>query len=306
MSVEQKTARWVAQGIITANQGEQIVAFEKKQRVTPVALFSFSGAIAVGLGIISLIAFNWDALPDIAKISGLGVLMTLCAAFCAFFYEKKPVLFETGLVVGALLSLSGIGLTAQMFHLNGTVWKTALFWMVLIFPAAFLSRKTFLPSLFVTTGFFAFCDSPAGEKFFSFFFSSFPLSILFSVASFVLWYGTGIVKDKIVGWTPSLSFFTFAGALFALFVPFEDNMTAFAALFQWLLLAGMTCVALKKGRKPAFKVAFAATALRLLEFFIVTFKSLLATGIGLIVFGAVLWAAVLIARKKGKENAENV
>ena len=309
MSVEQKVARWVTQGIITATQGTQIVDFEKKRRpVSLSALVSLLGAVAVGLGVISLIAFNWSAISDGVKMAGLGVLMTLCAAGTAYAFDKKPVLFETGLVVGALLALSGIGLTAQIFHLSGPFWQTALFWMALIFPAAFMSRKTFLPSLFVITGYFAFDTSPVGERFFSFVFDTdaFLAPMLFSVASFALWHGIGIVKEKIVRWAPSLSFFAFLGALLPLFIPYEETLTVFAALFQWLILAGITWFSLKKERKTAFKVTYAGTAFRLLEFFVVTFKSLLATGVGLICFGAVLWTAVFIARKKGKENAENI
>ena len=309
VSFEQKAARWAEQGIITASQAAQIVAFEKKRRsVSPMAMFALFGAVAVGLGVVSLIAFNWNAIPDGVKIAGLGVLMTLCAVGCASSFDKRPVFFETGLVVGALFSLSGIGLTAQIFHLSGAFWQTALFWMALIFPAAFVSRKTFLPTLFVTTGFFAFAASPVGERFFSFFFDtdSFFAPTAFSVASFALWRGVDLVREKIVRFAPSLSFFAFSGGVFPLFIPFEEKLTAFAAAFQWLLLAGVACFALKKEKKAAFKAAFAGAALRLLEFFVVTFKSLLATGVGLICFGAVLWAAVFIARKKGKENAENV
>jgi len=64
MSIARKLARWREAGLIDEATSSRIQAFEDAER-TPVALYALGvlGASAVALGLILIIAANWDVIP---------------------------------------------------------------------------------------------------------------------------------------------------------------------------------------------------------------------------------------------------
>ena len=97
------------------------------------------------LGVVSLIAANWDEISPKVKIFCYFLCYTSLAAAIVAYYRTKPFLSEIcrGLFFG--LTLAGIGLIAQIFHIQSDGWSGFLFWTMVTFPVVLLSRQAFLP-----------------------------------------------------------------------------------------------------------------------------------------------------------------
>ncbi|MCB1168444.1 MAG: DUF2157 domain-containing protein, partial [Leptospiraceae bacterium] len=67
MKIAEKLQIWVEEGLIQSGQAESILAFENKKHTRPYAMYSFIilGVTVISIGIISLIAANWEAIPDL-------------------------------------------------------------------------------------------------------------------------------------------------------------------------------------------------------------------------------------------------
>lgn len=307
MSVEKKLIIWEKEGLISFDQRQKILAYEKSTVFfASKALLPLIGAFSVGLGIISLIAFNWHAIPDTVKWMGMFFLLTSTAIFCAVYQSKKTVLFETGLLVFSLLLLGTIGLTAQIFHLKGDSWQTLLFWGMLMLPVTAISVLKLMPFLSGTVFVFAFLSSPLGADALKFFFSDKCLwpAFLLGGISFTCYEFLKIWREKYPRLTSFLAFYLPFVFFSVLFIAYEYRFSPLMTLLQVCLLIAMAFRFTKTGNDRLFTLASLLAGVRLLQFFIITFHSLLATGIGLILFGLVLWT-VFFLRKKLKIKGGN-
>ena len=300
MFVEKKLIVWEKKGLITPQQYQDILAYEKSTAfLASKVLLPLIGAFSVGLGIISLIAFNWQMLPDTVKWTGMFVLLTLTAIFCAFYQSKKTALFETGLFVFSLLLLGTIGLTAQIFHLKGESWQTLLFWGILMLPVTAVSVLKLMPFLSATVFVFAFLSSPLGTDVLLFFFSNERLwpAFLLGGLSFSGYEFLKVWREKYPRLTSVMAFYLPFAFFFPMFVMYDTTFSPVMTVLQVCLLIAMAFHFAKTGKNTLFMLASLLTGARLLQFFVVTFHSLLATGIGLILFGLVLWTAVFLRKK---------
>src|SRR5574344_1706102 len=67
-----ETERWAQARLITAEQAAQIRAlYAEPESRTPWGLLLFTGlgAVVLGLGVILLLAYNWDAIPRFGKLA---------------------------------------------------------------------------------------------------------------------------------------------------------------------------------------------------------------------------------------------
>ena len=65
-----KLVRWIAQGLISEAQAQAIEEYEaERTKDTGLKVFTRVGALAIAIGIISLVASNWDAIPPRLKLS---------------------------------------------------------------------------------------------------------------------------------------------------------------------------------------------------------------------------------------------
>jgi hypothetical protein len=116
------------------------------------AVLGWLGGTILVVGVILLVAANWDGIPPAVKLTGL--LALLAGAHAAALrirwlnlpYAKTA---EALHVVGAGLFLAGIGLVAQIYHLNDRPPNAILLWLVAIAPLAGLLRSGPLAALSV-------------------------------------------------------------------------------------------------------------------------------------------------------------
>ncbi len=116
----------------------------------------FLGAFSIGLGVVAIIASNWQAIPPMCKLLVDFAMLIFVVGGIFWAKEKnKTKLFELFLFLYALFILASIGLVAQIFHLPANGMSAILFWSILTFPLIFLSKKpllafVWLPAFFVS------------------------------------------------------------------------------------------------------------------------------------------------------------
>ncbi|MBF0632860.1 MAG: DUF2157 domain-containing protein [Magnetococcales bacterium] len=147
-NIERRLQVWTREGLITADQVKAILLFERGRTSSNWLLFSFMslGAGIVGSGVISLIAANWDAIPDAVKLgSDLFLLLTIALGLWRQRHHEESLSWELMLTFFALACLATIGLIGQIYHAGGTLDQALLLWAALLLPAITLTQRNFLP-----------------------------------------------------------------------------------------------------------------------------------------------------------------
>ncbi|MBF0421472.1 MAG: DUF2157 domain-containing protein [Magnetococcales bacterium] len=148
--LSQRIHEWTQEGLISADQAVAIITYEDNRPKTNRLLYSFMalGAGVLGIGIITLIAANWDQIPHGVK---LGVDLTSLLAIAYGLWQqqgrKNSLVWELLLLLFALGCLASIGLIGQIYHASGKLDHALLLWAVLTFPVATLAQRPFLPAL---------------------------------------------------------------------------------------------------------------------------------------------------------------
>ncbi len=110
---------WVAEGIITADQARKLrrryPAPEQAGAWGRIA-FAVAGAVLIGLGVILLFAYNWQAMPKSAKLA--VVFAALVAAHGTAFWTGRAAAKETLHALGTMFFGAGIWLVAQVYHID--------------------------------------------------------------------------------------------------------------------------------------------------------------------------------------------
>ncbi len=165
-SIAQKTDDWVKNGLISSDQAQHIVLFEKNKK----SLFSFYsvmlllGVFSIACGIVAVISSNWENISGAVKVVGLFISLITVCLFLLTINEKRPVVFQTVLSFYILLLFAAIGLVAQVYHLKSETYKAFLFWSILSFPLLCLSRKKFWGYVWEPIFAFSLLSSPYGRE----------------------------------------------------------------------------------------------------------------------------------------------
>lgn len=156
-SLKNRLDHWVEAGLISGEQAQAIDAYEATAQAEaeaprkPKALYALVaiGVAAMAIGIISLIASNWEEIPATAKLIAY-FLMHDAIGFGVYRFWSKPGPWREALVAAfALFFFAGIGLTAQVFHLQSDGWRGLLLWCLLALPMALLAHVRALAYLWV-------------------------------------------------------------------------------------------------------------------------------------------------------------
>ncbi|MCL1920464.1 MAG: DUF2157 domain-containing protein [Kiritimatiellaeota bacterium] len=154
--LQQEMEAWQREGIIdAATRGrleERYGADASAASWRQITLCSL-GALLIGLGVIALLAANWDALSREVRTVFALLPLTLCVGAYALGLRKgwrsqgflEPLGIFWGLSVG-----TGIALIAQTYHISGDAETFALSWTLLLLPTLYATR-----SVSVGVGYFA-------------------------------------------------------------------------------------------------------------------------------------------------------
>ncbi|MCR5888434.1 DUF2157 domain-containing protein [Hymenobacter sp. J193] len=121
---------WVEKGIISPEQHARLLALYPED-AHAVGLLPLLGSLLVGLSALSLVAANWQGLPELVR---LGLLLgSMMAAYAAgeYFYRRGNDQLGLGLMaLGLILFGAGIILTSQLYQLIGYDLTGLLAWAV--------------------------------------------------------------------------------------------------------------------------------------------------------------------------------
>lgn len=116
-------------------------------------IFSILGAILSGLGVILILAHNWDDLPQFTKAFLSFLPLLIGQLFCGFALVKKPQNPGWRESASAFLFLgigASISLVAQVYNIPGNLESFVLTWMVLALPQVYLMRSSVTSLLYIS------------------------------------------------------------------------------------------------------------------------------------------------------------
>jgi uncharacterized membrane protein len=140
---ERKLRAWQQAGLLDADTVVRIQAWEA-EHTRPLGAWAIVGlgALAIGLGIVSVVAANWDAIPGevrlgvhIALISGAAMLLLwwLPKTTGAAEYFGDSMLFIT-----AVLGLTFFAHVGQVYQTTSPLWQPLFAWILVVSPLLLL------------------------------------------------------------------------------------------------------------------------------------------------------------------------
>ncbi|WP_298510001.1 DUF2157 domain-containing protein [uncultured Kordia sp.] len=138
----------VENDIITDEIAQNIKAHYEKHNINDsnrlVTIFGILGATLVGLGIILIMAHNWDHFPRIIKVMLAFLPMLVGQAILGFSIVKsKSTAWKEAATVFLFLSVGVcIASVSQIYHISGDLESFLLAWVVLCTPLIYVTKST--------------------------------------------------------------------------------------------------------------------------------------------------------------------
>ena len=146
----------VNQQIITQDTADKIKLYYQKnpadthQRL--LLIFGIIGAVLTGLGVILLIAHNWDEFSRSTK-TFLALIPLLVSQACGFYTLIKKPESKTWREVSAVLIFfsiaSSISMVAQIYHISGDYPGFLMTWLALSLPLVYIFRSSFVSLMYI-------------------------------------------------------------------------------------------------------------------------------------------------------------
>lgn len=148
---------WHGAGLIDADTRAALLAYEK-QHARPLALWAVFGigALAIGLGLISVVAANWEAVPGTVRLA--LHLALLAGALAAVFVKERdlaaasPWALEAVSAVAAVLGLTFFGHLGQVYQTSSPLWVPLAAWLALFGPMLLMTGRGWLSACLVVGG----------------------------------------------------------------------------------------------------------------------------------------------------------
>jgi uncharacterized membrane protein len=152
-----KIAEWHAAGLIDAATRDRIAAYEAAH-ARPLVLWAVwgIGALAIGLGVVSVVAANWEEIPGLLR---LGVHLALIAGLLGVLFfreaalaERSPWAVEALVFITAALGLTFFGHLGQVYQTSSPLWQPLGLWLALFAPLLLLTGRSWPSALAVVGG----------------------------------------------------------------------------------------------------------------------------------------------------------
>jgi uncharacterized membrane protein len=151
MSIERKLARWREVGLIDDATSARIAAFEDAQR-KPIGLYALGvlGGGTVALGMVSIVAANWDAIPAGVKL-GCDLLVGALLAAATYLVVERGKALATDVLVTVFygFTLASLALVGQVYQLDTPTYQALLVWSLATLPLVLLGHSRYLAALCV-------------------------------------------------------------------------------------------------------------------------------------------------------------
>lgn len=151
--LQQNLATWTQANLISPDQAKNILDFEATRPTNNRLLYSFIalGTGVIGIGIISIVAANWDKISDAVKLgSDLFIMLALATSLWHQRNQTPGIIWEMLLTLFAAACLASQGLISQIYHIQGTLDQALLLWVVMTLPVITLAKRGFLPFIWTS------------------------------------------------------------------------------------------------------------------------------------------------------------
>lgn len=142
--------------VISQNTADKISDFYRKKREDSTnrlfIVFGILGAILVGLGIIMIIAHNWDELSKGTKTFFAFIPLLVGQILCLFVLIKKQESIAWRESSAAFLFFAvgaSISLISQIYNIPGNLSSFLLTWMVLCLPLIYVMNSSIVSLLYL-------------------------------------------------------------------------------------------------------------------------------------------------------------
>jgi len=156
----------VKENIISQEIADRITDYyqhKKKQGPNKLFLiFGVLGALLVGIGIILIIAHNWDDFPRNMKVVFAFLPLIVAQVLCGYTLAKKSDSMAWRESTSTFLFLSVgacISLVSQIYHISGNLSTFLSVWMCLCLPVIYLMNSSFTSILFIAGITYYACES---------------------------------------------------------------------------------------------------------------------------------------------------
>lgn len=211
---------------------------KRDSRTLLLTILSILGASLVGIGLIMILAHNWDGLGrEVRTLVALGPLAaTLCALgyFVVFKRDSRPLLVEPLCAFQTLALGAAMAIIGQTYNMGGELSTLLLFWCVAAMPLAYVLDSVMAAVLCVCVLTWHFCAAPDS-------FESWQAWL--GLAAVVPYVVQVIVKESGSGRAALLGWFAATGATVSTFGVISQchgrtELVAVPCLFSALYLAG--------------------------------------------------------------------
>jgi uncharacterized membrane protein len=152
MSILSDLNELVSANVINVDTARQISNYyKKKQSGSPTGknkqllLFGILGAFLVGIGLLFIVANQWEELPRSVKTACAFLLLIVPQMACVYaMYKKqdKAVWLESTALILFFAVSANISLVSQIYHINGDSSTFILTWMVLTVPLVYIMNSS--------------------------------------------------------------------------------------------------------------------------------------------------------------------
>ncbi len=146
----------VAEEVINQETAERIQAYyqDKKQGGQSRLLLAFGilGAVLIGLGLILIIAHNWDDLGKSSRTIISFLPLVASQVLCGYVLWKRPdqVVWKESVSVLLFFSIGGcISLIGQIYQVPGDLRSFLFTWMLVALPIVYVMRSSMVSLLYI-------------------------------------------------------------------------------------------------------------------------------------------------------------
>ncbi|MEL6192313.1 MAG: DUF2157 domain-containing protein [Bacteroidota bacterium] len=149
MSIQKDLTELIEAGLISEDTAARIREYYGR-KLAPATnrlfiVFGVLGALLVGLGIILIIAHNWDNLSRSIKTVFAFLPMLIGQGLCAYtlLKKKESISWRESSTVFLFLAVgSSISLVSQIYNIPGNISSFILSWMLLCLPLVYIMRSS--------------------------------------------------------------------------------------------------------------------------------------------------------------------
>jgi uncharacterized membrane protein len=161
----------VKEQVISQEIAENINAyFQKKKKQGSnklIVIFAVLGALLVGLGILLIIAHNWDKIPRNIKafLAFLPLIISQILCFYSLIRKRDNQVWKESAATLLFFSVGAcISLISQIYHISGDLSTFLLVWMCLVLPVLYIMNSSFASLLTIIGLTYYACASGYGYQ----------------------------------------------------------------------------------------------------------------------------------------------